>query len=62
MKVLILNRVKHEAQNCQFSCENANCSVPNIMIRDQIVIGTINDDIRQNALKNQWDLIALITN
>ena len=57
-----VNRVKHEAQNCQFSCESANISVPNIMIRDQIVIGTINDDIRQNALKNQWDLIALITN
>ena len=30
------------------------------MIRDQIIIGTCNEDIRCNALKNQWELQELV--
>ena len=43
---LFVNRVKHDAKNCQFSCENAACNIPDIMIRDQIIVGTCNDEIR----------------
>ena len=56
---ILVNRVKHKTKNCQISCINNNCTVPQTMIRDQIVIGTINKDISQNALKSQWDLEAL---
>ena len=33
--------------------------MPNILIRNQIIIGTSNDEIRKNALKNQWSLTDL---
>lgn len=55
---LFVNRVKHEAKNYQFSCVNDNCIVPQKMIRDQIVIGTINEDICQNTFKNGHQLEA----
>ena len=32
------------------------------MIRDQIFIGTSNDDIHLSAPKNQWELQELVTN
>lgn len=32
------------------------------MIRDQIIVGTLLDDIRNNALKNQWALKDLVDN
>lgn len=56
------NRIRHESQSCRFKCAHDDCNVPEIMIRDQIVIGTTNDDIRCNALKNQWDLQQLLEN
>ena len=46
-----VNKVKYKAKYCQFSCEHQNCTVPNILIRDQIIIGTSNGEIRKNALK-----------
>ena len=54
-----VNKVKHEAKNCQFSCEHQNCTVPNTLIHNQIIIGNSNDEIRKNALKNQWSLTDL---
>ena len=30
------------------------------MMRDQIIVGTTNDEIRRNALKNQWNLQDLV--
>lgn len=53
-------RVKREAVNCDFTC-NAACKVRDIMIRDQIVIGTSDDEVRRHALKDQWDLAKLIS-
>ena len=53
-------RVKHEAKTCEFSCTSETCTVKNILTRDQIIIGTSNNEIRKNALKNQWDLDNLI--
>ena len=54
-----VNRVKKEAGNCEFSCSHDDCDVPDTLIRDQVVIGTINDEIRRNALKDQWSLEEL---
>ena len=54
-----VNKVKHEAKKCQFSCEHQNCTVPNILNRHQIIIGTSKDETQENALKNQWILTDL---
>ena len=54
-----LNRVKQEAHNCHFSCASPTCDVMETLIRDQVVIGTSNDEIRRNALKEQWKLEQL---
>ena len=55
-------RVKEEAGNCNFKCTDAGCTVMDTLIRDRLIIGTTNDDIRRNALKDQWDLDNLIKN
>ena len=57
---VFVNRIKHEAESCQFKCANDTCNDPSIMIRDQIVIGTTNAEIRNKALKNQWELDDLV--
>ena len=57
---MFVNRIKHEATLCEFNCANANCTVRNIMVRDQVIVGTNNDEIRRNALKNQWLLPDLV--
>ena len=54
-------RVKNEAKGCSFKCTSETCTVPDTMIRDQILIGTSNDEIRKEALTNQWNLTDLIT-
>ena len=53
-------RVKREAEKCDFTCDADNCTVKNILIRDQIIFGTNSDEIRRHALKDQWDLNKLI--
>lgn len=58
---LFVNRVKHEAALCEFKCVDG-CTVQDILIRDQIIVGTSNDEIRKNALKQQWGLQELILN
>lgn len=58
---LFVNRVRHEAAACEFKC-NENCTVQDILVRDQIIFGTLNDEIRKNALKQQWNLQDLILN
>lgn len=45
-------RVKQEAGGCEFSCGDT-CTVPNVMIRDQILVGSHDDEIRKTAMKNQ---------
>ena len=54
-----VKRVKQEATFCDFSCTNPACTVKDIMIRDQIIIGTSDNDIRKAALKEQWSLTDL---
>ena len=55
------SRVEKEAKSCNFKCEDANCTVEETVIRDQIIIGTHNEKIQQDALKDSWDLKTLRT-
>ena len=55
-----INRVKHEANYCQFQC-NGLCTVKNTLIRDQIIYGVQDNDIRKGALNEQWSLEDLQT-
>ena len=57
---IFVNRVKQEASNCSFKC-NENCTVQDTLIRDQIIIGTTDNEIRKKALGEQWQLTDLIT-
>ena len=59
---MFVNHVKHEATNCEFTCAHADCTVKDVMVRDQIILGTLNDEIRRNALKQQWNLADLVIN
>lgn len=53
------NRVEAEAKHCDFKCDSGNCTAENTAIRDQILIGTNNCDIRDEALKQSWKLSEL---
>ena len=53
------NRVEKEAKHCGFKCENAGCTAQDTAIRDQIIIGTSEDKIREEALMKSWDLSTL---
>lgn len=53
------NRVEKEAKNCNYKCTHDDCTAENVAIRDQIIIGTSNDKIREEALKKSWDLATL---
>ncbi len=59
---MFVHRIKHEAKGCKFSCDSPTCTIPDIMVRDQVIVGTIDDEIRKNSLKNQWDLENLVEN
>ena len=50
-----INRVKHEANYCQFQC-NGQCTVHDTLIRDQIIYRVQDDEIRKQALNKQWTL------
>ena len=52
-------RIKREAATCSFKC-NDGCTVVNTLIRDQILIGTSSEEIRRQALKDEWELDDLI--
>ena len=50
------NRVEAEAKHCNFKCPSVNCTAESVAIRDQIIIGTNDTSIREEALKQSWDL------
>ena len=56
-----LNRVKHEAKGCDFTCDSGSCNVKDTLIRDQVIIGTCNKEFTKNALHHQWNLSDLTT-
>ena len=43
------NRIKHEANGCECKCDSPTCNVKDTLIRDRIIIGTHNEEIRKNA-------------
>ena len=47
-----VNDVKSQAKNCSFKCASDECTVPDTLIRDQIIIGVRDEDFRKNALTN----------
>ena len=53
------NRVSKEAKHYNFKCDHEDCTAESTAIRDQIIIGTTHDKIREEALKNSWDLQKL---
>ena len=55
------NRVALEASHCSFKCTHADCSAEQTATRDQIVIGTHYQQIREEALLKSWDLTTLHT-
>ena len=55
-----VHRVKTSAGQCEFKCESPTCSVPNTLIRDQVISGTNNNSIRDEGLKKQWGLDDLV--
>ena len=55
-------RVRDDAKSCKFKCTAPNCDVASTLIRDQILIGTHDQDIRKQALHNEWTLEDLIDN
>ena len=57
-----VHQVKQEAKGCQFSCESPTCTISDIMVREQVIVGMNDDEIRKNALKNQWNLKDLVDN
>ena len=52
-------RIKRESKNCSFKCRE-DCTVNDTMIKDQILFGTRDADIRKTALKEDWDLATLL--
>ena len=60
-----INRVCQHAEKCEFKCKNTSCTSRNaiheILIRDQIVIGTNNTTIREQALEKELTLTDLIS-
>ena len=53
------NRVEAEAKHCNFKCTSAACTSEKVAVRDQVIIGTSDTNIRDEALKQSWDLIQL---
>jgi hypothetical protein len=56
------NRVTKEAKHCDFKCDDMNCTAEDTAIRDQVIIGTTSDKIREEALKNSWDMSQIRKN
>lgn len=54
--------VSRAAERADFKCNNEGCTVPTVMIRDQIIFGTNNEEFRKKALQEKWDLQNLKTN
>ena len=48
-----------EKLTLQFQCDNEYCTARDTAARDQIVIGLLSEEIREEALKNAWDISNL---
>ena len=53
-------RVEAEGKNCHFcECTGNDCTAEEYAMRDQIVVGTHNEQIREAAMLKDWDLKTL---
>lgn len=50
------NRGHKETKHCQFKCKRTDYLAEETAVRDQIVIDTHENNIREEALKKPWDL------
>ena len=57
--IAFCNRVLLESKHCSFKCASDNCTAEDTAIRDEIIIGTKDNDIRHKAVKRSWDLETL---
>ncbi len=55
------SRVALDAGHCSFKCTQATCTAESTATRDQIIIGTRYQNIREEALLKSWDLQTLRT-
>ena len=53
------NRSAKEAKHCYFKCHHSDCDAEETAIRDQIIIGTRNNTVRDDALLKSWNLATL---
>ena len=53
------NTVEKEAKHCSFKCHHDDCTAEATAVRDQVVFGTTNDKIREEAFIKSWDLANL---
>ena len=60
--VAFCNRVEREAKHCQFNCSATGCNADITAIQDQIIIGMLDEHIREEALMKSWDLQSLRLN
>ena len=56
------NRVEKESKHCEFNCPSETCTAEAIAVRDQIIIGLRSENIREEALKESWNLHDLRIN
>ena len=54
--VVFCNKVEKETQHCDFKCKSRYCTSKKVTTRYQIIIRTTDDKIREEALKNSWDI------
>ena len=52
-------KIKRESKNCNFKYGDA-CTVGDVVIKDKILFGTREAEIRKTTLKEDWDLATLL--
>ena len=55
----LCNHVQKEAKHCNFKYESVTCMAEDVAVRDKIVIGMRDNQIREEALQKSWDLPTL---
>ena len=56
---IFINRVKEHACQCKLTCEAPGCKLSDTLIRDRILMGTNNKNIREDALEKEYELADL---
>ena len=57
---LFVIRIKREAEACKFTSASDTCTAKTTMIRDQLIIGTREDTIKQEALEEPMPCAHLL--